>query len=344
MAQFDSKTFNAEVFGKYVERIPNLKRNELLKSGVLNVRNDLKTMLTEQTGGNYITVPMKGLLDGAPLNYDGETDITATSTKTFTQSMVVIGRAKAWTEKDFSFDITGEDFMDNVAAQVAEYWEAVDQDTLLAILAGIFSMTGAGNVDFVEAHTLDLTENDTSTDPDADKIGATGLNKAIQKASGDNKGAFSMAIMHSAVATNLENLNLLAYLKYTDEAGIERELSIGTVNGKVVIIDDSMPVEGGVYTTYVLGKGAFEYCNCGARVPYEMARDPKTNGGADTLYTRQRKLFAPKGISFTKASMAKLSPTNAELEMGANWALVNDGQGTTINHKAIAIARIQSRG
>ena len=376
MAQFDAKTFNAEVFGRYVDRIPNLKRNELLKSGVLNVRNDLKSMLKDQTGGNYITIPIKGLLDGEALNYDGETDITATSTKTYTQSMVVVGRAKAWTEKDFSFDITGEDFMDNVAAQVSEYWQEIDQDTMLAILAGIFSMTGAGNVDFVEGHTYDISDADVSINPDAQKVGATTLNNAMQKASGDNKATFTLAIMHSAVATNLENLNLLQYLKYTDEAGITRDLGIATWNGRIVIIDDSMPageveaeyeltsdvaidsaktyytrtgngtsqspyVYAAVatpdvddiatyyemvaetytkYTTYVLGRDAFEYCDCGAKVPYEMARDPKTNGGADTLYTRQRKLFAPKGISFTKASMASLSPTNAELENGANWA------------------------
>ena len=65
---FDSKIFNGEVFGKYVERVPDLKRNELLKAGVLRARPDLGTMLDEQTGGNYIKVPMKGLLDGEVLN------------------------------------------------------------------------------------------------------------------------------------------------------------------------------------------------------------------------------------------------------------------------------------
>ena len=71
---------------------------------------------------------------------------------------------------------------------------------------------------------------------------------------------------------------------------------------------------------------------------------PKTNGGQDTMYTRQRKVFAPRGISFTKSVMATTSPTAAELETGANWAIVNDGSGTTINHKAIPIARIVSLG
>ncbi|MPN15735.1 hypothetical protein SDC9_163069 [bioreactor metagenome] len=98
------------------------------------------------------------------------------------------------------------------------------------------------------------------------------------------------------------------------------------------------------YTTYVFGEGAFDFEDIGAEVPYEMNRDPKTNGGQDTLYSRQRKVFAPFGISFTKTSMASNSPTDAELEDGANWTLVNDGNGEYIDHKSIAVARIISRG
>jgi hypothetical protein len=101
-----------------------------------------------------------------------------------------------------------------------------------------------------------------------------------------------------------------------------------------------------MYVTYLFGDGAIEYTNCGAKVPAEMSRDPKTNGGQDTLYNRQRKCFAPYGISFTKANMSTLSPTDAELSDGANWELVNTG-GTNkkyINIKAIPIARIISLG
>lgn len=344
MAHFDLKTFNPEAFGRYVDRIPNLKRNELLKSGALVSRNDLNALFDEQTGSFYATVPVRGLIDGEAQNYDGETDVETTTTTTYSQGMIVVGRMKAWTEKDFSQDITsGVNFMDNVAAQVAEYWDEVDQDTLLSVLNGIFSMTGAENKKFVDNHTYDITK---ATDT---KVGATTLNNAIQKACGDNKKAFSLAIMHSQVATNLENLQVLEYLKYTDANGIQRSLEIATWNGRLVIVDDSMPtaeLEGSTqYTTYVLGKGAFEYANVGCKVPYEMDRNPYKNGGVETLITRQRKVFAPKGISFTKKSVAKLSPTKAELENGANWSLIKDAsESKTINHKAIAIARIVSLG
>ena len=357
--RFDEKLFNGEVFGKYVERIPNTKRNELIKCGALRQRPELKTMFSEQTGSLYATIPMFGLLDGETLNYDGSTVITATSTTTFSQSMIAYGRAKAWTERDFSTDITGGvDFMDNVAQQVANYWDEQDQQTLLSVLKGIFAMTGAKNLEFVNNHTLDIS----AADGDAAKVAATTLNTAIQQAAGDNKKAFTMVLMHSVVATNLENLNLVERLKYTDANGIQRELSLGTWNGRTVIIDDGMPVEHveasgsgdtmvpayDKYTTYVLGAGAIDYCDIGAEVPYEMQRDPAKSGGQTTLYSRQRKLYAPYGISFTKASVASLSPTNAEFELGANWTLVNDG-GTGsarkyIDHKAIPIARIISRG
>ena len=174
-----------------------------------------------------------------------------------------------------------------------------------------------------------------------------------------------MVFMHSDVATNIENLNLLEHLKYTDAQGITRELDLGTWNGKLVVIDDDMPVEEipavvasegapaqdayTKYTTYVLGDGAFSYEDIGAKVPFEMSRDPKTNGGQDTLYMRQRKVFAPKGISYEKTSQTSLSPTDAELKNGANWSLVHSGESTAasrsyINHKAIPIAKIVSKG
>ena len=338
---FDSKIFNPNVFDRYVSRIPNTKRNELIKAGVFRVRNDYKSRLTDQVGGNYITVPIKGLIDGTPVNYDGSTNITATGTDTYSQGMVVIGRAKAWTEKDFSFDITGEDFMDNVAQQVAEYWQTIDQDTLLNILTGIFAMASGENKKFVDAHTLDISAEETNN-----VATETTLNNAIQKASGDNKGIFKVVILHSQVATNLDNLNLVGYLKYTDANGVTRDLGLATWNGRIMLIDDSVcDASAGKYTSYVLGTDAFTYVDCGAKVPSEMARDPYTNGGQDTLITRQRKLFAPYGISFIQTAMAGLSPTDAELKAGTSWELVKSSGGDkVINHKAIPIARIITKG
>lgn len=391
MALFDQKNFNGEVFGAYVDQTENLNRNELLKSGAIVEKPQYASLLPDQTGGNYLTIPIKARIGGTANNYDGNTNITAESRETYTQSRIVVGRANGWTEKDFSSDITGEDFLP-AAQEIAEYWDDVDQTTILAILKGIFSMTGAGNVDFVTKHTYDVSDNATEYG-----FKETTLNNAIQKALGDNKAKFSLAIMHSKVATDLENLKLLAYMKYTDAQGIERDLTLGTLNGRTVLVDDNMPTEtakakyvkakqtdkdalevvdtgatkgqvnkadvstdvtgvkagdyvvllpaGDVYTTYVFGTGAIEYTDCGAKVSYEMDRNPEKNGGETTLYSRQRKCWSPVGISFKDGSI--ISPTDEELAKGSNWQLAQNNKTGAEKYfpiKAIPIARIKTRG
>lgn len=461
MARFDQKTWNDKVFQKYLQKVPNSKLNSMINSGVLKVNNSLKARLVDGVGGNSLIEPIKGLLDGEVINYDGNTNITTTSRNTFSQRKIVVGRAKGWEEKDFSTDLTGENWMSGVAGEVAEYYEGVDQDDILAILKGIFGMSDTAGLVFAAAHTTDITSASPAT------VGATTLNSAIQKASGDRKAIFKLAFMHSYVATNLENLQLLDYLKYTDANGIQRDLGMATWNGRLVIIDDEIPAVEVVttapvygltistaatagdkividgteytfvanntanptatqikvgasgtaaqqaaniatllnaqteglkdlftitdssskvvftaksgtnppivgaeaepvastgtlviatstdtpavsainYTTYVLGDGAIEYCNIGAKVPSEVARDAATNGGVDKLYTRQRKLYAPKWISW-KGADSIISPTKEQLATGSNWEIVNDGEisKTYVNHKFIPFVRIISRG
>ncbi len=355
MALFDLKNFNGEVFGAYVDQTPNLNRNELLKSGAIVEKQQYAAMLPDQVGGNYITVPIKARIGGTADNYDGNTDITSDKRATYTHGRVVVGRAHGWTEKDFSSDITGEDFLP-AAGEIGEYWDDVDQNTILSVLKGIFSMTGTENLKFVNGHT-----NDISGEAVDNKFNETTLNNTIQKALGDNKSKFSLAIMHSQVATNLENMKLVEYMKHTDASGIERSLTLATLNGRTVLIDDNMPMElvevpessegkgDGYtytkYTTYILGEGAIEYTNCGAKVPYEMSRDPKTNGGEDTLYSRQRKVFSPYGISYKKPTV--ISPTDEQLATGSNWEIANSNESGTAKYfpiKAIPIARVISRG
>lgn len=388
MAKFDSKTWNPDVFEKYRKKVPNTKENSLIKNGLFDSKPNMTARLRDEVGGNYFTEPIKGLLDGQVLNYDGVVDLTATSRDTFEQGKIVIGRMKGWQEKDFSTELTGENFMP-MAQEVNEYYDEVDQADILAILKGIFSMSD--NSGFIANHITDISDSGEGL------VTATSLNSALQKACGDKKKNFKTVFMHSAVATNLENLNLLNFLKYTDANGIERDLNLATYNGKLVVIDDGMPVLNGYdeatsatvgalkvvssgattgqvnledvtgsdfypngvkandyvtvgtkYVSYVLGDKFFEYDNVGVKVPNEMHRDPATDGGIDILYTRQRKLFAPKWISFTKSSMSSNSPTTAELANGSNWEVVNNGKSSSdkrwVDHKAIPVAEIISRG
>lgn len=364
MSKFDAKSFNERAFGVYMNAIPNVKLNKLRESRAIAADQRLRETFVNsgQTGTVYAVLPYFGLIGGDAQNYDGVSNLTPEKTDAFEQGVFTYGRMMGWTEADFSYDVTGGvDFMANVRNQISRYWNDRDQDTILAILKGIFSMsaTGTGNIKtanaaFVSAHTYDISAPTTDAKTTDDMmVSATTLNSAIQQACGDNKSKFSLVICHSTVATNLENMKLLGYLKYTDSEGVERDLGMGTWNGRLVLIDDSMPAEvknvgatGGdvtLYTTYVLGEGAIGFESVGAKVPYEMVRDAKTRGGEDTLISRKRNAVSVAGISYLKAVQTTNSPTNAELENGKNWSLVSNGTDT-INHKAVPIARIISRG
>lgn len=400
MAKFDSKSFNPLAFGHYVDRIPNVKKTELVKSGAVGTNEQARNALSNQTGSLYARIPYYGRISGGTSqNNDGSTDITSTNTTTYEQGFVIASRMDGWTERSFSKNITaGVDFMDNVAKQIGDYKQEVKQNMLLAILEGIFAMKTTGDTaaakaakEFVEKHTFDIS----AKEGEEGAVGAATLNKAIQQACGDNKSIFSLVIMHSEVATNLENLKLLKYMTYTDKEGVTRDLAMGSWNGRTVLIDDGMPVaeivtaavkttdtaidesktyytrsgsssnyiytpvknpdtanigtyyeataSKSAYTTYILGKEAIVLDDIGDSVPYEMSRDPKTNGGQDTLYVRDRYICGVDGISFEKPASLTASASNADLRNGENWNVINDGN-RAISHKAIAIARIISRG
>ena len=185
--KFDSKSFNPEAFGKYVDRIPNPKKNELAKSGAVGTNEQARAALSNQTGSLYARIPYFGRISGeTSQNNDGGTDITSTNLTTYEQGFITASRMDSWTERSFSKNITaGVDFMDEVAKQIADYKVEVKQAMLLKILSGVFSMKTAGNsvaakaaAEFIENHVYDISGNEG----DAAYVDATTLNTAIQKA------------------------------------------------------------------------------------------------------------------------------------------------------------------
>lgn len=335
MANFDKKTFNEKAFGRYMETVPKARLNTLIKANIFRSNENIRNTFSSQGGSVYATIPMFGRLSGTPANYDGTTSYgNAKKLNTYEQGVVVIGRKDKFSEQDFSYDVTsGVDFMSQVGSQLGDYWDTANEDILISIIKGLF----ASDATFATAHTSEVNEVTTTT-----------LNNAIQKACGDRKQKFALAIMNSAIATALENAKLLTFLTYNDANGLEVQLNLAQWNGKLVLVDDSITTETTgtgaeavtKHVTYVLGNGSFDYEDIGARKPYEVDRDAEND--CDVLYSRERIVMSPYGFSYKKANQVTLSPTNAELADGANWELVKDADGNAINHKEIAIAKIVS--
>ena len=140
--RFDSKLFNPQAFGSYVDRIPNVTKNELARSAAVGTNEQAARSLSTQTGSLYTRVPYFGRISAqTSQNNDGATDITSTNTSTYSQGFVVASRMDGWTERSFSKNITaGVDFMDNVAMSV-----------------GTSTIEEQAAKEFIEKHTYDLS-------------------------------------------------------------------------------------------------------------------------------------------------------------------------------------------
>lgn len=332
---FANYPFDAEIFLHEWKNAPDPVKTAMLQSGALEHDEVIQKMIGGDS--NVFTIPFYNVLSGNVVNYDGETDITANQTSGDYQTGVVFGRATAFTAKTFTKELTGADAMGNVARKIGLFWNKKNQATLLKILDGVFSCGGndANTRAFKAKHILDLTSNDNP------KVDEATANDVMTDSLGDNKGIYSLAVMHSKVAGNLEKMKLLEFYTQTDKEGITRKLNMASWNGLTVVIDDNGTVdESGAtpkYTTYLLGQGVIRCADGALEVPVESDRNPYTNGGQDTLITRERMVMHPNGFSFAPAGMAKASPTDDELATGASWALKHD-------HKAIPLAKIISNG
>lgn len=336
--------FDEELFMQMWNEAPDPYLTAMIDSGA--VVNDSLIASRISNDGNIYTIPFYDVLDGDDQNYDGQTDITVSEVGGGSQTGVVYGRAKGFFARNFTAELSGADPMGHIAATIAKYWQKRRQKRLIGIMDAVFGITGTSGdaKEWGSNHTLDLS----SATATARDINETDLNDLATQACGDHKDQFGLVIMHSNVAKTLENKQLLEYWKYTDANGIQRQMSIASVNGYTAIIDDGVPCVdvGGTgankdlkkYTTYLLGAGVIRTAKGRVDIPAENHRDTKKNGGQDELITRMRETLHPNGFSFkVPTSDWTESPTDAQLFATANWSI-------KFNPKSIPMARLITNG
>ena len=346
MATYLNYPFDSELFLYQWGQEKDLVTNAMLQSGA--VVSDAVIANLISNGSDIYTAPFYKNFTADPVNYDGATKIDTVETEGSSETGVVFGRAKGFKAKDFIADFnSGADPMSFIVSKVAKYWQDQKQKELLAILNAIFGITSTSEgyaKTWATEHVTSLALSAKATVEDANKLGDATVAEAAQKALGENAGEFSLAIMHSKVALNLATKDLLQYRKYTDPMGIERTLNIADINGFTVVIDDRVPAslntttEAMEYTTFLLGTGCVRTADAPVDHPASVSRDEATDGGVETLWTRQRQTIHPNGFSFVKpATGYTSSPTRVQLGTTANWTLAR-------NPREIAMAKIVSNG
>jgi hypothetical protein len=272
--------------------------------------------------GLTVEMPFWGDLDGDDEVLSDSGSLTPGKIGTSKDAAGMNQRGRAWGLNDLPGMLAGSDPMVAIMNRVAAYWARRLQAFLKSFLKGIFSNAdmNANIADFYAA---------TGTPASSNFLTGATMIQAVQRL-GDAKGSLAALAMHSAVAASLAALDLIDYVP--DSTG---KLTVQRFMGLEIIQDDGMPqqtVNGNtVYHTFLFGKGAIAYGEATEAKPIdggfgdwyvEYGRVPLA--GDTYLINRKRCLMHMRGVRFLNASVAGTSPTNAELELGGNWARVYD--------------------
>jgi len=296
-----------EIFDPYIaEAFPKL--SAFWTSGVVR---DVSSEVGNQTGGSVIEMPFwKPLAAGNAVLVD-TANISPQKHTTAKASAPILNRYEAWERSDLAAVLAGSDPLTALGDEVAQVEADAKQAALIASCVGALVTAGANPL------LLDISAlTGAAAVVDADSV------LDAEQLLGDAKSKLAAMAVHSATETKLRKQNLIDYI--VPSSGGE---PIAYYNGKRLIIDDSLPATGGVYTSFLFTAGAIGYATVPAvgMVESESERQALVNGGQETLVRRMRYVIPPNGFQWTPISgqpaAGAAGPSNGELD-NDNWTQV----------------------
>jgi len=300
-----------EVYTAYMLK-ETMEKAGVFTSGLVKPDGMMSAMLAG--GGHLFNHPFWGDLDntGSTVVTDQVADVITPGEITATKMRFVRQfRARAWSTADLAAELAGDDPMKRIVSRTAAYWAREFNRLTIATLNGVLADNIANDsADLVYAAGVGVSGSAAT-----DGINAEYVLEAKQML-GDAAEQLSIMVMHSRIYTNLQQQQLIVFIP-----NAEGRISIPTYLGYRVVVSDTVPVNTGVYTTYIAAPGIIGYGEKPPAKPVEVKREPlQGNGsGIETLVVRRQFALHPYGFDFTDASTAGQFATTAELETAANW-------------------------
>jgi hypothetical protein len=307
----------------------------LWQSGII-VENALLTNIANGASG-VAHIPFWRDLNASDVENLGSDDPSVKSVPskiTAGKQIGIVARMnKSWSTMNLVNELSGSDPVAAISSFTNNWWSRRFQARLVASCLGIYYDNVASNAgDMV----YDITTGGAPAD--ANRFGGVAAIRAMTTL-GDAMSNVSAIAMHSVIYGRALEQNLIQFIQPSNLLP-----QIPTYQGKVVILDDGMPVEtvgsNSVYTTILFGPGVFAYGNGSPAIPVEVFRDPSSGNGAgqDTLFERRTTLVHPFGFSCDDAFVAGDSgPTIEELLNPALWSRV-------VERKNVAMAFLRTNG
>ena len=300
-----------EIFTPYVIE-KTAEKSRILQSGIAVANPKLNELVT--AGGLTINMPFWQDLNGDDEVLSDQNPLTPGKIGADKDIACLLMRGKAWGANELAGALAGDDPMKAIGDRVADYWARKEQKILVSVLAGAFASTAMAD------HVLDK-----STVAISGEVVLDG-----KQLLGDAAESLQAIMMHSAVYTQLQKQNLIEFVPASDgKVMIPKYLTYD------VIVDDGMPKEGDVYTTYLFARGSI---GRGEGTPVSLTpteTDRDSLAGEDYLINRRALVMHPMGIKWI-GNPAGVTPTNAELATGTNWERVYESKNigmVAIKHK-----------
>ena len=278
------------------------EKNEIINAGVIENNPLLDQLITG--GGTVLTMPKWGDLTGESEVLSDSAALTPANIAAKSELATLLIRGKAWGSNELAGALAGDDPMRAIATLVSDWWIRDEKKQVINILNGVFAATSMSG----------LVSDISGGSDGSEKISANAVLDAKQLM-GDAADLLTMIYMHSAVFTALQKQNVIQFIPVA-----ESKIQIPTYLGYRVLVDDSAPESTGVYTTYLLSRGAIQR---GVGTPAsltEVEMDRDSLASTDYFINRQAKVLHPKGVSWIgSANITGATPTNAELATGTNW-------------------------
>lgn len=315
-----------------------VEKTALITSGAMVADPLLDNFLTG--AGLTVNMPKLNGLDRQDVENVSSDDPTVFSTPNKpgmgSEIAVRLSRNNSWSQMDLVRSLMAADPLAALANDVASYWAYRRQKAVIAHLSGVFANNAA-------ATDASHVQNDMSRDisGSAYEAGVTDFNGGAfidaLVTMGDAMGGIALVAMHSIVYGNALKRNLIQF-----RLDSEANPTIPTYMGKDVTLDDAMPNNGGVFETWLFGRGSVTYGTSSPDVPNEILRIPGAGngGGQETMWDRVEWAHHVPGTSYV-GTAPQGGPTNAattnNLAAATSWTRIAK------DRRQIPIARIVTR-
>ncbi len=275
--------------------------------------------VTLPEGGATINMPHFNALTGTAQRLS---DSAALETKKITAGKdiaVLQMLGDSWSANDLAGVMSGADPAKAIADLLAEYWANQMQSQVITLLKGVFGAASmATNVSDISAGVTEAVR----------AFNQNTFIDATQKL-GDAKGKVAAIAMHSATEAYLAKQQAIIY-----ETTADKSDRLPMYMGKRVIVNDSLPVDTGTYTSYIFGANAIGFVD-GVVGAGDLETDRDILAGDTVMTMRRRFILHVMGCKW-KGSPVGSTPSTAEIETGTNWERVYD-------HKQIPLIQFKHK-